>query len=231
LVAGWDGLTLAVWDLRQQQLLAPTVKLADRRPALMFSLDGHWLAIGGENGARLLDVRSGQMLDPRVEASVTSAAAMAFSPDGGLLAVGRKGALVMYDTRTNVSVSLPLNGLALSAVAFTANGSLLATSACLEDSDFGCQRSELRLWDVPSRQPLGSPLGTVSYGVENLGFTGDGNTLLSGNADLLTQWDIDPEAWVRRACRVANRTLTPEEWASYRPDQPYAESDANVCRL
>ena len=34
-------------------------------------------------------------------------------------------------------------------------------------------------------------------------------------------WDIDPESWARRACAVANRTLTREEWEEFLPGRPY----------
>ena len=31
-------------------------------------------------------------------------------------------------------------------------------------------------------------------------------------------WDVDPESWKRRACDLANRTLTREEWEEFLPD-------------
>jgi hypothetical protein len=34
-------------------------------------------------------------------------------------------------------------------------------------------------------------------------------------------YDIDPESWKQRACRLANRTLTPEEWEEFLPGRPY----------
>ena len=34
-------------------------------------------------------------------------------------------------------------------------------------------------------------------------------------------WDVDPESWLRRACDLAGRTLTPEEWAEFLPGRPY----------
>ena len=30
-------------------------------------------------------------------------------------------------------------------------------------------------------------------------------------------WDVDPESWKRRACALANRTLTREEWERVPP--------------
>jgi len=34
-------------------------------------------------------------------------------------------------------------------------------------------------------------------------------------------WDIDPESWKQRACALANRTLTPAEWAEFLPGRFY----------
>ena len=34
-------------------------------------------------------------------------------------------------------------------------------------------------------------------------------------------WDVDPESWERRACALANRVLTREEWAEFLPGRPY----------
>jgi hypothetical protein len=34
-------------------------------------------------------------------------------------------------------------------------------------------------------------------------------------------WDVDPESWAARACAIAGRTLTEEEWHQFLPDRPY----------
>ena len=50
----------------------------------------------------------------------------------------------------------------------------------------------------------------------------DGRRLLQthGNGEGAV-WDIDPESWARRACTLANRTLTREEWEEFLPGRPY----------
>jgi hypothetical protein len=47
--------------------------------------------------------------------------------------------------------------------------------------------------------------------------------LLSGSSDgSLILWNVSPEEWRARACRMANRNLTMEEWNRYMgPDTPY----------
>jgi hypothetical protein len=50
----------------------------------------------------------------------------------------------------------------------------------------------------------------------------DGRRLLMTNGDGTgAVWDIDPESWARRACALANRTLTREEWKEFLPGRPY----------
>ena len=34
-------------------------------------------------------------------------------------------------------------------------------------------------------------------------------------------WDVDPESWAQRACKLAGRTLTREEWDEFLPGRPY----------
>jgi hypothetical protein len=53
-------------------------------------------------------------------------------------------------------------------------------------------------------------------------FDPDGKHLLteyqSGQAYL---WDVDPAAWEARACQVAGRNLSQDEWREFLPDRPY----------
>jgi len=37
-------------------------------------------------------------------------------------------------------------------------------------------------------------------------------------------WDVGLEVWQARACRIANRNLTAEEWKGYLGEQPYRET-------
>ena len=41
-------------------------------------------------------------------------------------------------------------------------------------------------------------------------------------------WDVDPESWKRRACDLANRTLTREEWEEFLPGRPYEPACAEL---
>jgi hypothetical protein len=53
-------------------------------------------------------------------------------------------------------------------------------------------------------------------------FSPDGKQLLMTMGDGRgIIWDVDPESWKRRACAIANRTLTRAEWDEFMPAQPY----------
>ena len=55
----------------------------------------------------------------------------------------------------------------------------------------------------------------------------DGRRLLITSSDgTRAVWEIDPESWARRACELANRTLTRDEWERFLPGRRYAPACA-----
>jgi WD40 repeat protein len=84
---------------------------------------------------------------------------------------------------------------------------------------------KLRLWDVATRTLLGAPLPGSDTG-GSVHFFPDGKRVLgifrSGTGIV---WSVDPAAWKAKACRVANRSLTPTEWTEFLGRRSYR----NVC--
>jgi hypothetical protein len=83
-------------------------------------------------------------------------------------------------------------------------------------------RSETTRAEVATRKLVGAPLPASDTG-GFAGFFPDGEHVLgvffSGRGVV---WNVDPAAWKTRACRVAGRNLTREEWSDFLPQRPYA---------
>ena len=94
------------------------------------------------------------------------------------------------------------------------------------------------LWDVASREPIGPILPEPAANAEAGGtvtarFTPDGAHLFvlydsgEGAASNLwrgIRWEVDPELWLQRACRLAGGGLTSEQWAELVPEQDYVSA-------
>ena len=147
---------------------------------------------------------------------------VALSPDGTLLAFrdGDRG-VAIWDVARRRSVRQRLmrdKGL-VSSLAFSPDGRILAV---------GGGDGTITLWDVATGDALGRPLsGHDEDEVEAIAFGPDGRTLVSIGAEKLIVWDFRTEAWVQAGCRMANRSLTREEWTRNFGTAPYRSS----CRF
>ena len=83
------------------------------------------------------------------------------------------------------------------------------------------------LWDVASGTQIGPTL-TAGDRRTMIDLSADGRQMLEvhGNGQGAV-WDVDPESWKRRACDLANRTLTREEWEEFLPGRPYEPACAS----
>ena len=124
--------------------------------------------------------------------------------------VGKGDAVV----RRVLSGFLEGHGGPTTSAAFSPDGSILATA--------GSDGSPI-LWDVRTQKQLGAPLPGPSQGTRmQAAFPGDGRRLIAQYFDGQTWvWDIDPSSWRDRACSIAGRNLTQDEWKKYLPDRPY----------
>jgi WD40 repeat protein len=226
LAAAEVGGTVRIWDVGRRRLAGPALRLAPSVLGLAFSPDGSRLAIPfgalsaeGGDGVEVRDVRSGERL---ARLSVNSEVrAVAFSPDGRLLAGGRvDGAAPLWATDgwQRVGAPLALREASALAVGFSPDGGTLATSHA---------DGAVVLWDVGSRQPISSPLtlpGSPPEVYTTARFTPDGSRLLAVHEDgRAFRWEVDPDAWRRHACRVAGG-LTPEQWSEVVPEQDYVSA-------
>jgi DNA-binding beta-propeller fold protein YncE len=139
-----------------------------------------------------------------------------FSPDGRLVAVTTGDGLAVVDTRTaQVSrAPAPLTGAVRQAEWFP-DGRTLAV--------VGPARA-VYLYDVRSGQVSAVQVPPAGDGGRR------GLRLIPGMSGELVvigadgggrRYPLDPDTWTARACAVAGRDLTAQEWARYVPNRPY----------
>ena len=88
------------------------------------------------------------------------------------------------------------------------------------------QDGRVILWDGRTGERLGTvlPLNPDGWGA-TANFLTDGHTVIIGTSDYdLFTWDTRVEKWIERACTIAGRNLTTDEWRDAFGDRPYHET-------
>ncbi len=126
----------------------------------------------------------GQKRGTKLEMGHTgSIASLAFSPDGGLLAVGCSNqAILLWDMRRQALAGKLGAHVSLGRIAFSPDGSRLAS--CGWDGT-------ARLWEVSTGRQIAVFDGDV-YRISDLSFSPDGKTLATANADSTVHlWSLE----------------------------------------
>jgi DNA-binding SARP family transcriptional activator/WD40 repeat protein len=139
---------------------------------------------------------------------------LAASPDGSRLLVdlGETG-VGLLDAASMTWISRPNAAQAKLMgyyTRFSDDGTLVASVS----------EGKLSHWDART----GAYLGSATVGVDgDAAFTKDNRQILFAGSDgsLLT-WTIDPKSWLAKACQLAGRPLTEQEWRDYLPDRPFS---------
>jgi WD40 repeat protein len=142
--------------------------------------------------------------------------ALAFDPDGRVLATAGLGdpLVHLWDVETGRLIrELEHNIGGALMLEFSPDGSVLAIS--------GFGEPFAALLDLATGAQIGPRL-TAGRDSAMVDVSPDGRYLLQthGSGEGVV-WDIDPESWARRACTLANRTLTSAEWEEFVPGRPY----------
>jgi WD40 repeat protein len=166
-------LALQIWESdTAEQVSAFTVEhKQDAFPTAAFSPDGRTLALGFDDAVRLTEPTSGKELSRFAISEECSH--LAFSPDGGLLAVGTtRGTLALWDTSTGKQARKLWGGSSyIFSVAFSPDGKRVAASEPYREHT-------VRVWEVETgRQRFDDPGHTG--GVDSLELSKDGKTLAS----------------------------------------------------
>ena len=182
---------IAIWNLRQRELLA-TIDAHDGRVLSMcFSPDSQVLATGGrDEKAKLWSVSTGKLLNEidvgQLCKATSSVYSVRFSPDGKSLATGTSGDFrVALWNADNGDLILDFGRHQgyVRALAFSPDGSLFAS---------GCR--VVRLHDIRSGILLDELLPDAEQGVNDILFLQDGQTLLTCAAEGAKLWRLDVPA-------------------------------------
>ena len=229
LAFGSDGQTLAagggagvhLWDIASAARLAELGGYT-ASSGVAFSADGRRVAsaVSRAGGARVWDVKTRSLVATVTGGSDADELSVALNRDGSLLAVGGYGTVVrLWDVGTRKLLhELGHKGAGATTLDFSDDGRVLAVSGF---------EPVASLWDVTTGTQIGPNL-TAGRRTGMLDLSSDGRqlllTLANGEGAV---WDVDAQEWARRACALANRTLTREEWEKFLPGRPYEPACAS----
>jgi DNA-binding SARP family transcriptional activator/WD40 repeat protein len=216
---------LATWRTATGALVGAPRELAvgagsGRSDQLAFSPDGRMLAASVPDGRVLiLDTATGattQTLSPP-----SGATAVAFAPNGTLASGTAAGTVDLWNPATGqtqapalIAASAPITGLA-----FEPGGQRFVTA--------GYQDGSVKLWFMPTLQQEGPALPTDSGAAASVAFAADGRGLLDvQDTGRAFAWPTSLSDWEQRACQVAGRNFTREEWVRLVAQPGYER----VCR-
>jgi WD40 repeat protein/DNA-binding SARP family transcriptional activator len=187
---------------------------------LTFTPDGSRLVIStgwGDGGYFVIWDTATQRIVKTVPADAAGVWVADVSTDARtLITGGQTGIVRLWDLPTGTPLGAPLTGL---------RGSTDTVDLAPDESTaVGADTAgNVLLWDVPTRSTIGDPFpGPVADRPVAASFTPDGRSVVVvSDTGAGWVWDVDPSDWLERACAVAGRSFTPQEWQEFLPDRPY----------
>ncbi|MET8747822.1 helix-turn-helix domain-containing protein [Streptomyces sp. NPDC004728] len=210
-----------LWDLRDRRV---TMAWAGNSQALLKAPDGMWLVTsdGQVHKARKIPWMGSTAVSSRFTAGLPLAA----TTDGAYQAVGDlSGRIGLWGTRWSngehdgeLIGSGPGASDPILALAFSPDSRRLAASSA---------DGALRIWDIASRRPIGSPLLTSGDPVTDLRFSPSGNELYTSGRNIPFQaYSIGPDAVAATVCRRADGPLSRRDWKQLIPTVAFQD----ICR-
>ena len=212
---------LAVWRTANGRLLAPLFDLQTgpaRYGALAISRDGRLLAVSRPDGSDLiLDLKTGKVRRTLQPLGVDDTVSLAFAPNG-TVATGTEGGIVqLWNQITGEQVAGPVavaDG-PVTSIAFDRSGQWFTTT--------GGHDGTVKLWSASTLQQ-GATLNTERDASTAAAFEPSGAALIvvddHGNG---FTWPTSIAAWEQRACTVAGRNFTRQEWSRFISGQRYGK--------
>jgi WD40 repeat protein len=222
---GFDG-NILLWDLRATLPVSSLLGIHDGEVwSVTFSSDGKKLLAGDDSGvAKMWDMTT--QTEDRILRYDSPLRSTALSADTPYIAGGSIDRLViLWNGQTGEREALlGRHQDGVQSVAFSPDSQILVS---------GGMDGAAILWDLRTRRIIGAQLN--AHGgrpVNGVAFSPDGRTLATAGDDRLVMlWDLDPASWRERACRIANRRLSQEEWQLYLGNEEVKETCAAGASL
>ena len=192
LAAAGDDAKIRLWDVKTQTQIDVLDTNTGGVSSIAFSPDGktlaslsgqsqhkrYWLK-GGDMAVRLWDMKTRKQI-AMLQNHMAEIQAVALSPDGTLLASGRRdGVVALWDMQTQkLLATLRDHTGAVQSVAFSPDGDLLASG----------ERENTRLWDVQTKEQI-AIFKKQNILVESVAFSPDGKILASVDDRCIRLWD------------------------------------------
>lgn len=144
----------------------------------------------------------------RILATGLPTTAFALHPTRNVLAAILDEQVFLWDLTRGTLVGEPWTGhtSTVYGIAYSADGRFLAT---------GGSDGRVIIWDAETGLRIGE-FGQTGYWFSEVAFGAGDTSLVSGtDQPNVLFWDVDAESWLRQACAIANRNLTPREWEQY----------------
>jgi WD40 repeat protein/DNA-binding SARP family transcriptional activator len=202
---------LAVWRARTGTLIGPPRELEVGSPpsgsdALAFSPGGKLLAASLPNGRVLvLDATTGQIRQTLSPSSGSTS--LAFAPDGALATGTIAGTVELWDSTTGqrIAPALIAASAPITSLTFDPGGQRFATT--------GYGDGTVKLWFTSTLQQEGPGLSVDPGATSTAAFELGGRGLLAvEDRGTAFSWPTSLSAWEHRACAVAGRSLSRQEW-------------------
>lgn len=212
--------SLAIWHAGSGKLSAQIQDLGTgsaRFYPLAFSSDGRLVAVSTPDGRDLvIDPLTAQTRRTLRPIGGEYTASLAFAPDGTLATGTLSGIVQLWNPISGAQIGgpLPVSAGPVSGIAFDHSGQRFATAAS--------QDGTVKVFAASTLQQEGTTLNTNQRVASTAAFEPHGNSLLVVNDDGSGfTWPMSVTVWEQRACGIAGRNLTPQEWSRYLPGQAH----------